>query len=60
LPKPVYKFEYILGETTYPTEEALHSADTTTCVADQHNWKKSFVYGKYSCRNCDATRMKIK
>lgn len=54
------KYEYNLDENKYETEEALHSAEKTTCGADQHDWKKSFVYGKYSCKKCEAKRMKIK
>lgn len=55
-----YEFEYILNETSYPNEKELHTANASTCAADHHEWKKSYVYGKYSCRKCDATRMKIK
>jgi hypothetical protein len=29
-------------------------------LAGDHEWKKSFVYGKYSCKKCEAVRMKIK
>ena len=60
MPKPEYKFEYILGETTYPNEDDLHAADAATCDTDMHEWKKSFVYGRYSCKKCEAKRMKIK
>jgi hypothetical protein len=57
--KSSQKFEYLVNESKYETEEALHSADAATCVAEDHEWKKSFVYGRYSCKKCDATRMKI-
>lgn len=58
--KSPQKFEYILDENKYETEIALHSAASETCSAEEHDWKKSFVYGKYSCKKCDAKRMKIK
>lgn len=57
--KSPQKFEYNLDENKYETEEALHSASSETCPAEEHEWKKSFVYGRYSCKKCDATRMKI-
>lgn len=58
--KSPQKYEYILNEVKYDTEEALHAADTGTCFAGEHEWKKSFVFGKYSCKKCEAIRMKIK
>ena len=53
-------YEYILNEARFDTEEALHAADAGTCLPGEHDWKKSFVYGMYSCRNCEAKRMKTK
>ena len=53
------QYEYILNEATFETEEALHAADTRTCLPGEHDWRKSFVYGMYSCRKCEAKRMKI-
>ena len=58
--KSPQKFEYILNEATYDTEDALHLADASTCLTGEHDWKKSFVYGRYSCKKCEAKRMKIK
>jgi hypothetical protein len=58
--KSPQKYEYILNEIKYDTEETLHAANAGTCLASEHEWKKSFVYGKYSCKKCEAIRMKIK
>ena len=60
LGKSPQEFEYILNDVTYDTEDALHAADASTCSAGEHDWKKSFSYGRYSCKKCDAIRMKIK
>ena len=57
--KATQKFEYLFDENKFETEETLHSSNAATCAAEQHEWKKSFVYGKYSCRKCEAKRMKI-
>jgi len=53
------KYEYLLKEETYETEDALHTADSSTCLTGEHDWKKSFVYRQYSCKNCEAKRMRI-
>jgi hypothetical protein len=58
--KSPQKYEYILNDVKYETEETLHAAEASTCMQDEHNWRKSYLYGKYSCKNCDAIRMKIK
>ena len=58
--KSPQKYEYILNEVKYDTEETLHAADDSTCITDEHDWKKSYLYGKYSCSKCEAVRMKIK
>lgn len=52
------KYEYILNTIKYDTEEALHAVDASTCLSSEHEWKKSYVYGKYSCKKCEAIRMK--
>lgn len=52
------EYEYFLGDTMYETEEALHKADSKTCLPGEHEWKKSFTYGRYSCKKCKAIRMK--
>lgn len=60
LVKSPQQFEYMIDEVTYETEDALHSSNEGTCLGGEHDWKKSFSYGRYSCRNCDTIRMKIK
>ena len=52
------EYEYILNEEKFDSEEALHAAHGDTCAAGEHDWRKSFSYGMYSCRKCDAKRMK--
>ena len=58
LDKSKQEYEYILNEEKFSTEEALHAAHDETCVSGEHDWKKSFSFGMYSCRNCDAKRRK--
>ena len=58
--KSPQNFEYLLNDSSFDTEEALHAKYTETCDAGEHDWKKSFVYGKYSCKKCEAKRMKTK
>jgi hypothetical protein len=60
LGKSPKRFEYIIDEVTYDTEDALHAANASTCMTGEHDWKKSFSYGRYSCKKCEAIRMKIK
>lgn len=51
-------YEYYLNEETYETEENLHDADPKGCLVGEHEWKKSFSFGRYSCKKCEAIRMK--
>ncbi len=60
LGKSPKRFEYIIDEVTYDAEDALHAANASTCLTGKHDWKKSFSYGRYSCKKCEAIRMKIK
>ena len=59
LNKSSQKYEYILNEVTYDTEESVHVADASTCLANEHDWKKSYVFRRYSCKNCEAMRARI-
>jgi hypothetical protein len=60
LDQTIQEYEYIMNEVTFDTEEALHAANAGTCLTGEHDWRKSFVYGMYSCRKCEAKRMKKK
>lgn len=51
-------YEYFLNEKKYETEETLHDADSKVCLVGEHDWKKSFSFGRYSCKKCEAIRMK--
>jgi predicted RNA-binding protein (virulence factor B family) len=59
LVKSPQKYAYFLNEETYETEVALHAADSNTCLGGEHDWKKSFIYRRYTCKNCEAQRMRI-
>jgi hypothetical protein len=58
--KTPQQYEYFLDDTRYDTEVALHEADSEVCLTGEHDWKKLFTYGKYSCKKCKAIRMKTK
>jgi len=60
LVKSPQQFEYIINDVTFDTEDALHTTNAGTCMAGEHDWKKSFSYGRYSCKNCETIRMKTK
>ena len=53
------KYEYFLNDKMYETEKTLHEADSKVCLDGEHDWKKSFAYRRYSCKKCEAIRMKI-
>ena len=52
------QYEYFLKDKSYKTEEALHDADSEVCLVGEHDWQKSYAYRKYSCKKCEAIRMK--
>ena len=58
LSKLTQQYEYFLNNISYTTEEALHDADPKGCLVGEHDWKKSYAYRKYSCKKCEAIRMK--
>ena len=57
--KTPQKYEYFLNDTMYKTEDALHDADSNVCSVGEHDWQKSYTYHKYTCKKCEAIRMKI-